>query len=218
MIIFHGDHNVSSRQATVDARADGVKKGLNILDYSGSGLTLSELSQKAESTSLLGETNLIFISDFFARRPGKEKTAILEYLKTHSNLPLVFWESKDVTSQLTGLPTTTIKKFDLPKYIFKFLDSFSLELLDQTIQNTSPEQIMVLLSRRVRDLILAKLELLTGPDWKTRQISYQSQKYNLEKLKKLYSDLLKIDFTQKTSQMPYDLTSALELWVVNALR
>ena len=78
MLILHGDNNILSRQTLVDLKVDAVRNHQNIIEYSGFSLTLSQLSQAVEATTLLGEANMVIVSDYFIRRSGKEKTNVAE--------------------------------------------------------------------------------------------------------------------------------------------
>ncbi len=217
MLILHGDHTAASRQFFLTELESARSRRLNLVELSGQTLTLPDLEASASATTLLGETNFLVTTDLFARRPGKEKSLLVSYLKSHPGLQLIDWESKDVSAQLTTFPASAVRKFELPKYLFKFLDRFSLDLLHQTLQVTPAELLFSLLARRLHDLILAKAGLLSGPAWKTDLLRRQAAAYSPSRLQSLSRDLLLIDYAQKTSASAMDLSAALELWVIKAL-
>lgn len=158
----------------------------------GLSLTLPGLTVAVESVSLLGKSNWVGIEELFARRPGREKTALINYLVSHLPENVTIWEGKDVSPQLISFPPGTIKRFDLPKHLFRFLDRPSLANLRLALSTAVPEIVFASLVTRLRKQIAAGRHDLVAP----------------------YSRLLAIDYQLKTSSLPYDLAAALELWVI----
>jgi hypothetical protein len=185
MMIYHGDDQIKSRTFWLLAKTDCTKKQLLIVDLDGQNLTLPHLTSFVESSTLFGQTNAVFISNILTRRPSNEKKTITDYLAKHAADQIYIWESKEVT---TTLPN---QNFSLPKYIFTFLDNLDLNSYHKCLQAMPAEQIFASLVTRLHKNLLA-----TG-------IPHPK-----------YLDLLKIDFAQKTSSSPFDLSSALELWLL----
>lgn len=176
MLILHGDNQIASRQAYLDLKKDGL-----VL----SEVTVDHLRQAVESKSLFGEINQIVLENIFSARPSNQKKLIIEYLQVHQSNPVLIWENKDVTAQLKEFEVKNIKRFDLPKYLFSFLDHPSVNGLLQVLQTMSPEQILASLVTRAHNQVNIK--------W--------------------LNELLTIDYRLKTGLLPYDLSTALELWV-----
>lgn len=174
MMVFHGDNQIASRKAWLEA-----KVGRQVLNLDGSSLVLADLLRVVNTKSLFDQDNSVFIENIFSRRPSVDKKEILTYLENNPNLDITIWENKAV---ITSLPN---KSFDLPKYIFKFLDNPTIEGLHLVLQTMPVEQIFASLATRAHKQL------------KTKQIT----------------DLLQIDYKHKTSFMPYDLVMALELWI-----
>lgn len=217
MLIFHGDNQVASRQDFLKVKDAALKSGKQIINLSGGKLTLSELASSVETVSLLGSVNAVFVDDFFSRRQSNEKKEIVSYLQ--SSLGDIFlWESKDQSAQLKSFSPTVIKKFDLPKYIFQFLDTLSLSTLHLALSTISPEQILALLAGHIHKLILAKEEVGDFPSWQLAKLRSQSSKFSLDQLSTFNFQLLTIDYKLKTSALPYDLSTALELWTLKLTR
>lgn len=177
MIILHGDNQVASRQALLKA-----KEGKSILEFIGSNLLLNQLVNAVETNSLFGQANTVIIEGIFSLRVSANKKSIVEYLESHQDSDVIIWESKDVSTQLKNFKN--IQKFDLPKYIFSFLDSPTIPGLQQVLQTMPPEQILASLATRAHKRANTK--------W--------------------LQELLAIDYKLKTGALPYDLTTALELW------
>lgn len=204
MLIIHGDNQVDSRTFLL-----GVKKDWNSLD--GDGLTLAELQQQLGSENLFGEVKGLVVEGFFSRRPSNEKKKIVEQLEKNTSWQIIFWDGKDLGMQTKNFPVTIIKKFDLPKTVFKYLDTFSILDLQQTLENTPAELVFSLLASHVRKLIMARDGTGSLPSWQVGKLKIQAAKYNLERL---HSRLLEIDYKNKTSASSMNLGSALELWTI----
>lgn len=176
MIILHGDNQIASRQEYLDLKKDGL-----VLDE----VTVDNLRQAVESKSLFGDISQVVIENIFSARPSNYKKQIIEFLFANQKNNILLWESKDVSVQLKDFDAKIIKRFDLPKYIFSFLDRPSIFGLHQVLQTIPPEQILASLATRAHKQINTK--------W--------------------LKELLTIDYKLKTGLLPYDLATALELWV-----
>jgi DNA polymerase III delta subunit len=215
MIIFHGEDRIASREAYLDAKQKLQKSHAAINSQDGSKLTISVLLDSLNSVSLLSEKSAVFIDDFFARRAGNEKKEIVKYLIENPNQEIYIWESKDQSLQLKSFPVQVVKVFDLPKYVFQYLENFSQPLLQKTLVSTPPEQLMALLAGHIQKLILAKESALNLPPWQLSRLTSQAAKYSLDRLRTMNYELLAIDYNLKNSNLPYDLAAALEFWTVS---
>ena len=162
-----------------------VKQAKSTLELSGSSLTLDQLVQSVETNSLFGQANTVVIESVFSQRASASKKKIIDYLEKSSSKDIIIWEPKDVTSQLKGFDQKLVKKFDFPKHIFKFLDFPSLSALHLALSITPPEVVFA--------------SLITRAHKQVKTIWLQ--------------ELITIDYQLKTGQLPYDLATALELWV-----
>ncbi|TSC87624.1 MAG: hypothetical protein G01um101416_439 [Microgenomates group bacterium Gr01-1014_16] len=189
MQILHGDNQIASREKYLTEKQSAVKQGLNIVDLTGDQTNLPDLTQAVEAKSLFGSANAIFIESLFSSRHSNTKKQIIDYLSKKKNESIVIWEPKDVTVQVKDLPST---KFDLPKYIFNFLDNPTLESFHKCLTAMPVEQIFASLATRVHKNLLG--------------LGRISKKINPQ-------ELLNIEYKQKTSSPPYDLTTALEIWL-----
>ncbi len=214
MQIIHGDNQIASRQLFLSKKVEAQKKGLNIVDLAGADLTLQDLKNSLSSTTLLGESNAVFVEGFFGRRPSNEKKAIAEFIKSDPNTPVIFWDGKDISSQLLSIHQSLITKQDLPKHLFTFIDNWQLTLYHQALKSTDPEPIMALLAKRIHDLILVKEGRGKFPSWQASKLEFQAKKYSLSQLTTYNQQLLDIDYKNKSGDLPYDLAAALELWLL----
>lgn len=212
MIILHGDNQVASRQQMTIAKQEAVRQGKQLVEL-GSELTLEQVVSAIETNSLFGSSNLVVIENLFSGRPSNDRKAVIEYLLAKSG-DVVVWEGKDVSAKIKEFDPQLVRRFDLPKYVFKFLDDLSLSSLQLSLQSAAAEQILALLAGHIHKLILVKEGMSSLPDWQTSKLKSQVSRFSLDKLTDLSRKLLQIDYAQKTSALPYDLATALEIFVV----
>lgn len=215
MIIIHGDNEIASRNLFLAHKDQAVKSGKQLVILSGSSLTLPQIVTSSQSQSLFGSTNIVFVEGFFTRRPSNDKKTLTEYLLTHSTADVVLWESQDVTPALKSFPPEVIKKFDLPKHIFHFIDNWTISAFTAALTGAAPEQILALLAKRLHDLILVKEHAGVFPPWQISKLQNQASRYSLNDLQTMNHELLLIDYAQKTSSSPVDLAAALQFWLAS---
>jgi len=222
MVIFHGENTALSRQRLNQLiekfRGEVVK-------LEGEKIALSELQQAVESRSIFGADKLVVIFGLFSRKPSKEKEKLLDYCQKENPQNLIVWEEKKIDGRaLISFKKAKIELFDLPKIIYKFLDSLSpfnkktsLLLFHQCLKKEVPERIFYFLCRHIEQLIIAadlgKRGLKNLPDWKKEKLAKQAKAFGLEKLINLYQKLLAIDYQQKTGKSPFSLISSLDLLI-----
>jgi DNA polymerase III delta subunit len=200
MQIVHGENQVQSRGYFLNLKKSLLDKHLQPIDLDGDALNLADLQNYLNTSSLFGESNAIFIDGFFSRRPSNDKKTISVYLSQQSSAHIYCWEAKDVTTALKEFPPTVIKKFDLPKYIFSFLDNLDVPTYRRCLESMPPEQLLSSIATRLHKVLLGQGRL--------------NLKYTPQKLESMLSSLLMVDYQQKTSNSPVDLASALELWLI----
>jgi hypothetical protein len=222
MVIILGENIVLSRQRLNEEI--GKFKG-EVVKLEGEKLTLTELQQGVESQSIFGADKLIVVFGLFSRKPSKEKEKLLNYCQKQNPQNLIIWEEKEINSGILGkFKNAKIEFFDLPKIIYKFLDSLSptnkkasLLLFHQCLKKEVPEKIFYYLCRRVEQLIIAadlgKKGLENLKDWQKEKLIRQANAFGLEKLINLYQKLLVIDYQQKTGKSPFSLISSLDLLI-----
>jgi len=222
MVIFHGENTALSRQRLNELLEKF--KG-EIIKIEGKKLTLTELQQAVESQNIFGTDKLVIIFGLFSRKPSKEKEKLLNYCQKENPPNLIIWEEKKIDGRvLVKFREAKIEVFDLPKIIYKFLDSLSpfnkktsLLLFHRCLKKEVPERIFYFLCRRVEELIitadLGKKGIKHFPNWKQEKLLRQAKAFGLEKLINLYQKLLTIDYQQKTGNPPFSLISSLDLLI-----
>lgn len=179
------------------------------------------------------------ITDEFPNTPslfGTERLIIYRDFKLLTSKDIKNFDRFDGTLVIYhpgDLPQTFIKqmpkdfkmeKFELPKILFTFLESFypgnsqrSLKLLHDLIKNTAIELVFFMLARHLKDLYWVAIDPKTDqyPSWRLSKLKSQSDKFGVEKLKQIISKLSDIDIKVKTSKS--DLLTELDLLMVKQL-
>lgn len=223
MDIIHGNYLSASRNfLNSKIKASLVKE---VIRLEGKKVSLTDLKQALESQSFFGTEKLVVLENIFSSPKSNRKNETLDYLKkADGNTDIIIWESKKIDGRIlkSFTPKFKIRLFEIPFFIFKLLDSLSpfnkknsLELLHQCLKTEPPELIFYLISRRVRDLIVAadlgKNGLSRFQVWQQQKLIAQAEKYNIAQLLKWHKILLILDYQQKTGQSSFSLGSSLDL-------
>ena len=224
MLIYHGQNTVVSRNRLHEKIASFSGE---VIRFEGEKLSLVDLKQSLESSSLFGAERLVVVENLFSRRPSRAKEEILKYLKWQMPKNLLIWEGKDIDGRtLKPFGITNSLKFAIPAQIFNFLDSLdptnkknSLSILHQCQKTTPAEIIFFMLSRHIRYLIIAsdlgEKGLDEFPSWRSRKYVFQAKKFGLKKLISFYHQLLMVDYQQKTGRSSLPLLAELDLLIAN---
>ncbi len=199
MHIYHGEDQVKSRNIWLQKKAEAQSFGFQIVSVEGNGLDITSLTTAVESSSLFGSANAVFLESVFSQRPSNAKKQITEYLAVHESDPIYIWEPKDVTTLVKSYSPKIVTNFQLPKYIFEFLDTLSLESFRNTVRTSPVELLFASLVTRLHKVMLGQGRF--------------KRNFSRDQLITMNRELLKIDYDSKTSNSPYDLSSSLELWL-----
>ena len=234
--ILHGDNILASRRALQSVKKMAKEKEVVVLD--GKKISLTDLKQALEARSLFGQEKLVVIENLIiskkqknlpAGRQAQEQTRrIFDYLKSFPNdIDLILWEGKKIDGRvLTPFKNAKVQLFKTPAIIFKFLESISpgnakimLNLLNTCSEAQPIEQIFYMIIRQFRQLLLIKDLGKNGAPrlapWQYSRLTNQANCSTLNKLLKIYKELLKIDYQQKTGQSAFDLKRTIELLLVS---
>lgn len=220
--VYCGEDIALSRKDFLEHLEQLQKQGSRVIRLLGIELNLENLENLLGNTNLFGEANVLAIENFLSNQKSKEKEKIIEKILSFPNATLVFWEEKEFskTEQLKyqGFVFQTYK---LPPLVFKFLDGLTpldyqgnLRRFNSALSSSNENFIFLMLVRQIRLLILSlDNQLASLAPWQAGKIKKQAALFDEKKLVKLYNNLLKIDFKQKTSQSPFNLSSELELLI-----
>ncbi len=159
--IIHGDNISESRRYFTELR----QKQKNSIGFDENNMSIADIVQNIEGSSLFGDTKTIFIEGLLTnlKKTNKESKEILDFITKNSKSGVfVLWESKEIPKrELFLFKDSIVKVFKLPKNIFLFLDNLKpnnsknlLNLFHQALDNGIKEElILFMLQRQVRILL-----------------------------------------------------------------
>ncbi len=216
--VLYGENIEASRKRFFEIIDTIRKRGWEIVRLSGS----EDLGNSIASISLFESERLFVLEDI--QKTKREDLIWLAARKIDANL--LIWNKGSVPVEIRKiLPRNTrFEEYKIPKKIFQFLDSFypgnhkqALNLFHQVIKNETPEFVVAMLSRQLRDIYLAKndFSLLAYPKWKNQKLRMLSERFSIKKLIKIINLLSQADFDSKTGKT--DLVLSIDLIIVEEL-
>lgn len=218
--VFHGNDNFKSRQNF--SAATGVFERLT--RFSPKEITSENLA-KLTGNLFKKQNEAVVFENFFSLPAQSLKKILPDIKKLEKDFPLFFWEEKELTAAKLNLLGKKIKalNFKTPAIIFKFLDSINPDNLKQSlyffhelVKDQPAELIFFMLLRRIRELLAAKVDanLIKGAPWQKSRLIAQAKPFALADLKKIYLDLIEIDWKNKTGQLGITLESVVINWLL----
>jgi hypothetical protein len=209
IIVLHGDDTVKSYERLMKFVATAKKRSWDII-----------YDSFPNTPSLFGTERLIIYRDYTLL----SKNDIKNFDRFDGTL---------VVYHTAPLPQTFIKlmpadfkmeKFEMSRILFSFLESFypgnqikTIKLLHDLTKTQPIELTFFMLARHLKDLYVASIDPKTNqyPTWRLSKLKSQSDKFGIEKLKQIISNLSDIDIEVKTSKA--DLLTELDLLMVKQL-
>ena len=216
--LFHGDDNYQSRQKLFSA----LKKYQDIDSLSAKEISPESIVKLTGGLFSSQNRALVFNQLFSLPQPRLKK--ILPLIKELSqSIDIFIWEENKIAPQKISLLGDNVKAylFRLPANLFKFLDAIGsktstcLGFLTKTLKSHPPELTLYLVEKRLRELLLAKInpEALKLASWQKSKLLSQVKKLDLEEIKQMYLKLIEIDWKNKTGQLGNSLENELVLLV-----
>lgn len=235
--IFCGENTLASRNA-LNLAIDRFKRenpGGEIVRLNGDKMTETDLVEAVEAASLFSVSRLVVIEGVLSRRKSGEKDKLIERLAKSfflfpSSFFLILWEPKQVAAgilaKLAKLPNSRIQEFKLTRSLFKLLDSLRPGngkqlsfLMNETIKTDPAEVMMLMLGRRIAQLLVAKSGTAGGmaglADWQIRQLTSQAENWNEKQLTDFHRMLVEIDEAVKTGASPADFSTHLDILLLS---
>lgn len=230
--IIHGDDIVKSREYFQDLK----QKHKDFVLFDGNKLTITDLVQNIEGSSLFGDSKAIFIEGFLSnlKKTNKESKEIIDFVvKNAGTSTFILWESKEIAKgSLSLFKGATVNFFKLPKNIFLFLDNLRpnntknlLNLFHQALASGINEDLILFMLQRQFRILLA----LSGPadnepidevarlaPWQMGKLERQVKLFQgptltqESTLKSIYKKLYKMEIGQKTGALPLSLTQSID--------
>jgi len=205
IFVIHGDDTLASYARLTKFTHEAKRRNWEISDYSIEAVT---------TPNLFGKERFFVLKDY--KRLTKSDIRILS---NYSGNLVVYFEGELPSSFLNSLPKDAKKElFELPKIIFKFLESFSLKLFHQLLETQPPELVFSMLSKHLRDVYWVKVDSKGSnfPSWKLGKLKSQASKFSEQELRRIIESLSDIDYEAKTGKA--DLVTALDLLIIKNLQ
>ena len=217
--LFHGDDHYQSRQGLFNA----LKKYQNVDPLSDEEIK-PELIINFTGKLFSSKNRALVLNRLFSLSPTRLKKIISLIRKlSQQNIDVFIWEEKKLKKeQISSLGNNTkVYLFKLPPHLFKFLDTIGdkrnlcLGFLSQLLKSHPPQLILYLAERRLRELLLAKMnpQLLKLTSWQKTKLATQAKNLKLEEIKEMYLKLVEIDWKNKTGQLGNSLENELILLI-----
>jgi DNA polymerase III delta subunit len=224
--IIHGDDISKSRGYFLELK----QKYKDFVLFDGNSLTITDLVQNIEGSSLFGSTKTILIENLLTKlkKTDKEAKEIFSFIiKNSKSSDFILWESKEITKrELSSFKDSTVRLFKLPKNIFLFLDSLKpnnsknlLNLFHQALASGIKEElILFMLQRQIRILLALSEkaqancieELARLAPWQMEKLERQAKLFDTTKLKKIYKELFTIEIGEKTGGLTLSLIQSID--------
>ncbi len=220
IFVIHGDDTIKSYARLTTFIETAKKRNWEVLPIDHD--TKNSLREILSMPSLFGDERFYVVKD--VKIITDKDIEWINKSKTTGNLVL-FSERKILATFLKkfkGIEKT--EEFSLPFLVFKFLDYLYpgnikqvLNSLSDLLKTQAPEFIFSLISKHMRDLYWSTLsDKPTYPSWRVSKLSSQASKFKPHQLKKIISDLSKIDYNAKIGQAV--LANELDLVLVTSLK
>lgn len=143
---------------------------------------------------------------------------------------VIIWESKTVAAgilvKFAKLPNSRVQEFKLSPLVFKLLDglrpgngNYASRLFSETIKIDPIEKVVMMLGRRIAQLLVAKSEIegkFTGlKDFQVRQLTTQTTRWTEKQLTDFHRNLVEIDEAVKTGSSPASLSTHLDILLLS---
>ncbi|MFA5749618.1 MAG: hypothetical protein WC895_00110 [Candidatus Shapirobacteria bacterium] len=203
--IFHGDNQLTSR-SRFNAFLD-KNSNLDILKIDNKETNLDNINNFINGQSLFNTQKIIAITNFFSI-PKAILDKLIKIIKSNSDFDVVIWQDKNLNvTQLKTFPKSIIEVFPLDKILFSCINSLKpknitrfIPLLHQVFKQEPFELFLFWLKFNLR-----------------KQMTSYSQ-FSSESLKKVYLQIIELDFQNKTGQLSIKKELALERILLNLIK
>ena len=200
--IFHGDNQFESRKALNDY-LDQFKNA-NILRLDSKTIDLEKINLFLQESSLFNENKILNLNNLFS-----VNKAILDkvnkLLNQNGNLEIVIWQDKTLTTtQIKSFKNPQVKSFSLDNKLFACLNSIRPKNIRQVIP----------LYHQVIEMGLYDLFLYFLKNNFRKQLTSYS-KFDQPTAKRIYLQLIELDFKNKIGDLSIPKELALERILTN---
>lgn len=227
LYILHGDDTVSLQSRLSEL----IENQRSATFVQGDKANASEILSALSATDLFLDTRFVVIEKVL-KIDKKTLDKILPELNKASfskSLHIILCHDSELSKAFLGkFKNTSPEMFLLPKLFFTFLDNFTPKSYKKELgillkmENVEAEQIFYSLIKRVRQLLLAKLNIETEETtkmtpWQKDKIRTQNAKWTAEELRKIYQELFEIEVKMKSGGLMLSLKKQLDIFVTAEL-
>jgi len=200
--IFHGDNQLESRRSFSDFL--DKNKNTDILRLDSKNITVDKVNLFLQESSLFNTKKTLSISNLFSTNK-LILDQINKLINQIENIDVVIWQDKTITStQIKTFKTAQIKNFPLDNKLFACLNSIRPKNLTKVIP----------LYHQIIDLGLYDLFLyFLKNNFRKQLTSYP--KFEPQIIKRIYLQLIELDFKNKTGDLTIPKELALERLLTN---
>ena len=223
IILVHGDNTEDSYKRLLTFIDEAIKRNWKIEKIDKS--SKNDLRSMVKAESLFNEER-IFIVYGINTLDKKDQIWLKENSSDIEGTLVIYEKNNASATTLKHLPKGyKSEKYELPKLIFKFLDSFypdnktgCIKLFHEVINTYSIEFVFTLLGSHVKDLYWVKVEpsKIPYPSWRVAKLENQAGNFDDNHLKEILSKLAAIDIDVKTSKAT--LAQSLDLLIIRELK
>lgn len=217
--IMLGDDIVESRKKFNSLKEEYKKKqyDLIILDSSAIGEMDKWLYQ---SIGLFSSKKAFFGENLLSKKENKE--LLKKYDTSDADINIIIWEEtlEDRFAKYI-FKNAQLHVSKLPHTIFKLLDAIypsnrreALFLLDAISKTINEHMILVMMQKRIRELLIIKADLKPEKklaDWQIKRLKIHAAKWDEKKLSLLYDSLYRVEVFSKTNGHYYSVKKALDI-------
>lgn len=205
IIILHGEDSQKSYQRLLKFIDEAKERGWDIVR-----------DELPTTSSLFGTKSLIIF-----RKYQLITKKMLELIQKMDGALVVYHEDilpQAFIKQIEKNNQVKIEKFELPKLLWRFLDSINIKMFHEVIKKEPVEFVFALIAKRMRDLFWIKTNPKSFPksSWQAKIIASQANKFREDKLKEIIEELAVMDIKAKTSKA--NLIDSLDLLMLKHLQ
>ncbi len=225
--IISGEDVVASRNRLNEL----ILEDANITRLDGKKNTVEEISKTFSDGNLFDSKICVVIENYTKIKSVDAFAAVIQQFGKNPDIKIVLWDENDPALKLkNAFKNANYLNFTYPKVYFNFLDRLSpvlskdfLALLHEVLKTYSSEQILYSIIKRIRQLLLIKLDARTSREfqsmqgWQTQKLQKQANLWTEDQLKSAFVSYVALEEMIKTSGLTMDLASHLDILLISDL-
>lgn len=222
MIIIHGENTIASRDKLIELISTNKLGNQEVIRLEAKDLTEAQLETILGANDLFGTQKTIVIEGLHSLPKSAKQKTLLQLCANSKLHEIILWEKRELTAtMLKAFPDSQSFVFKASKTLFAWLDLLGkkgedrkkIQLLHDAVISDGEFFCFIMLIRQLRLLIQAKTgEKIGGAPFMITKLQKQAQQFSLEQLLKIHSQLLEIDYSQKTSTNLLNMNQQLDLF------